>query len=49
MASCFVVQGICMKTAYTDGRVLDLGASYAIIKDAVVGAATDLTKMPGNR
>jgi len=38
MASCFVVQGFGKKTDFTDGRVLDLDASYAIIKDAVTAA-----------
>ncbi|WP_313950221.1 TRAFs-binding domain-containing protein [Accumulibacter sp.] len=35
---CFVVQGFGKKTDYTDGRVLDLDASYAIIKEAVEAA-----------
>lgn len=35
MATCFVVQGFGKKTDFTDGRVLDLDASYAIIKAAV--------------
>jgi endonuclease III len=35
MQTCFVVQGFGKKTDFTDGRVLDLDASYAIIKDAV--------------
>jgi hypothetical protein len=35
MATCFVVQGFGKKTDFTDGRVLDLDASYAIIKEAV--------------
>jgi hypothetical protein len=38
MARCFVVQGFGKKTDYTDGRVLDLDASYAVIKEAVVAA-----------
>lgn len=33
--TCFVVQGFGKKTDYTDGRVLDLDASYEIIKEAV--------------
>jgi tetratricopeptide (TPR) repeat protein len=37
MKTCFVVQGFGKKTDFTDGRVLDLDASYAIIKDAVLG------------
>ncbi len=32
---CFVVQGFGTKTDYTDGRVLDLDASYEVIKAAV--------------
>jgi hypothetical protein len=32
---CFVVQGFGSKTDYTDGRVLDLDASYEVIKAAV--------------
>jgi hypothetical protein len=36
--TCFVVQGFGKKTDFTDGRVLDLDASYAIIKEAVEGA-----------
>jgi len=35
---CFVVQGFGKKTDYTDGRVLDLNASYEIIKMAVESA-----------
>lgn len=38
MATCFVVQGFGKKTDFTDGRVLDLDASYAIIKVAVEAA-----------
>ena len=30
MKTCFVVQGFGKKTDYTDGRVLDLDASYPI-------------------
>ena len=37
MKTCFVVQGFGKKTDFTDGRVLDLDASYAVIKDAVEG------------
>jgi len=33
--TCFVVQGFGSKTDYTDGRVLDLDASYDVIKQAV--------------
>jgi hypothetical protein len=32
---CFVIQGFGPKTDYTDGRVLDLDASYEVIKAAV--------------
>jgi len=35
MPTCFVVQGFGKKTDFTDGRVLDLDASYAILKEAV--------------
>lgn len=38
MATCFVIQGFGKKTDFTDGRVLDLDASYAVIKDAVQSA-----------
>jgi hypothetical protein len=38
MKTCFVVQGFGKKTDYTDGRVLDLDASYAIVKEAVEAA-----------
>jgi hypothetical protein len=41
MKTCFVVQGYGRKTDYRDGRVLDLDASYAIIKDAVEGAGLE--------
>lgn len=41
MTTCFVVQGFGKKTDFTDGRVLDLDASYAIIKEAV--EASNLT------
>jgi len=33
--SCFVIQGFGPKTDYTDGRVLNLDASYEVIKQAV--------------
>ncbi len=36
--TCFVVQGFGKRTDFTDGRVLDLDASYAIIKEAVEAA-----------
>ena len=38
MSTCFVVQGFGKKTDFTDGRVLDLDASYAVIKDGVEAA-----------
>ncbi|HUL12938.1 MAG TPA: TRAFs-binding domain-containing protein [Methylococcaceae bacterium] len=38
MDTCFIVQGFGKKTDYTDGRVLDLDASYEIIKEAVESA-----------
>jgi hypothetical protein len=38
MARCFVIQGFGKKTDFTDGRVLDLDASYAVIKEAVEAA-----------
>ena len=41
MKTCFVVQGFGKKTDYTDGRVLDLDASYAIIKEAVEAAGLE--------
>ncbi len=41
MRTCFVVQGFGKKTDYTDGRVLDLDASYAIIKEAVEAAGLE--------
>ena len=41
MASCFVVQGFGKKTDFTDGRVLDLDASYAVIKEAVEAAGLE--------
>jgi hypothetical protein len=38
MTTCFVVQGFGKKTDFTVGRVFDLDASYAIIKEAVEAA-----------
>ena len=35
MARCFVIQGLGKKTDYASGRVRNLDASYAIIKEAV--------------
>lgn len=37
-ATCFVIQGFGKKTDFTDGRVLDLDASYAVIKEAAEAA-----------
>lgn len=44
MATCFVIQGYGKKTDYTDGRVLDLDASYEIIKKAVESAGVDCVR-----
>lgn len=44
MTTCFVIQGYGKKTDYTDGRVLDLDASYEIIKKAVVSAGLDCVR-----
>ena len=41
MARCFVIQGFGKKTDYTDGRVLDLDASYAVIKEAVTACGVE--------
>jgi len=41
MKPCFVIQGCGRKTDYRDGRVLDLDASCAIIRDAVEAAGLD--------
>lgn len=41
MKKCFVIQGYGKKTDYTDGRVLDLDASYEIIKQAVQAAGLE--------
>ncbi len=41
MSTCFVVQGFGKKTDYTNGRILDLDASYAVIKEAVEAAGLD--------
>ncbi|HNG78735.1 MAG TPA: hypothetical protein PLW24_04650 [Burkholderiaceae bacterium] len=38
MKRCFVIQGYGQKTDYSTGRVLNLDASYAVIKDAVESA-----------
>lgn len=41
MSTCFVVQGFGKKTDFTDGRILDLDASYAVIKEAVQAAGLE--------
>lgn len=38
MRRCFVIQGFGQKTDYSNGRVLNLDASYAVIKEAVEDA-----------
>ena len=40
-ARCFVIQGFGKKTDYTDGRVLDLDASYEVIKEAVTSCGVE--------
>ncbi|MGJ0493006.1 TRAFs-binding domain-containing protein [Methylobacter sp.] len=42
--TCFVIQGYGKKTDYTDGRVLDLDASYEIIKEAVESAGAECVR-----
>jgi tetratricopeptide (TPR) repeat protein len=44
MTTCFVIQGYGKKTDYTDGRVLDLDASYDIIKQAVQAAGVECVR-----
>ncbi len=44
MPTCFVIQGYGKKTDYTDGRVLDLDASYEIIKKAVVSVGLECVR-----
>jgi hypothetical protein len=44
MARCFVVQGFGKKTDFTDGRVLDLDASYAVIKEAVTACGLECVR-----
>lgn len=41
MPTCFVVQGFGRKTDFESGRVLDLDASYEVIKEAVEAAGYD--------
>ena len=42
--TCFVVQGFGSKTDYTDGRVLNMDASYEVIKQAVAEAGLKCTR-----
>ena len=42
--TCFVIQGFGKKTDYTDGRVLDLDASYEVIKEAVESAELECVR-----
>lgn len=42
--TCFVIQGFGKKTDYTDGRILDLDASYEIIREAVEAAGLDCVR-----
>jgi hypothetical protein len=44
MPTCFVIQGYGKKTDYTDGRVLDLDASYDVIKEAVETAGVECVR-----
>ncbi len=44
MTTCFVIQGYGKKTDYTNGRVLDLDASYEVIKEAVESAGVDCVR-----
>ncbi len=44
MKTCFVIQGFGKKTDYTDGRVLDLDASYEVIKEAVETAGLECVR-----
>lgn len=41
---CFVVQGFGVKTDFTNGRKLDLDASYAVIEGAVIEAGLDCVR-----
>lgn len=42
--TCFVVQGFGPKTDYTDGRILNLDASYDVIKEAVEEAGLECVR-----
>ena len=44
MPTCFVVQGFGRKTDFESGRVLDLDASYEVIKEAVEAAGYDCVR-----
>ncbi|MDD5462388.1 MAG: hypothetical protein PHG00_12265 [Methylococcales bacterium] len=44
MKTCFVVQGFGKKTDYTDGRILDMDASYEVIKEAVEAAELECVR-----
>jgi hypothetical protein len=44
LPTCFVIQGYGKKTDYTDGRVLDLDASYEVIKEAVESAGAECVR-----
>jgi hypothetical protein len=41
MATCFVIQGFNTKPDYATGRVLDLDASYEVIREAVIEAGLE--------
>ncbi len=47
MKTCFVIQGFGKKTDYTDGRVLNLDASYEVIKEAVEAAGLQCIRADG--
>jgi len=47
MKTCFVIQGFGKKTDYTDGRVLDLDASYEVIKQGVEAAGLQCIRADG--
>ena len=47
MKTCFVIQGFGKKTDYTDGRVLDLDASYDVIKQGVEAAGLQCIRADG--
>jgi hypothetical protein len=47
MKTCFVIQGFGKKTDYTDGRVIDLDASYEVIKQGVEAAGLQCIRADG--